>query len=96
MAAKLPITDGLTSGGSTDYAHRRTYCGQAHFAVGPEHCRTCDFWGYSEIIRNAAGNAVGTRARSSCLRFYELTGAHGPAVPGHALACRHYVKREER
>jgi hypothetical protein len=97
MAAKLlPITDYLTSSGRAwlDRQAGRTYCGQAHFAVGPECCSSCALWGYSEVIRDASGNGVGARERKSCRRFHELTGQHGPRIPGYALACRHYQKRE--
>jgi hypothetical protein len=87
----------LTSSGDRDLdrALGQTYAGQAHLAIGPEHCSTCAFLGYWRQHTNAAGNIVGPRERrSGCLRFFELTGQHGPNVPGTALACRHYRKPE--
>jgi hypothetical protein len=95
--ALFPITAHLTSSGSPelDRAQQRTYVGQAHFAIGPECCSSCGFWGYSRVRRNAAGDAIGTQERkSACRRYLELAGRHGANVPGYALACRHYRKRE--
>jgi hypothetical protein len=95
---KLPFGDYLTGSGDRelDRAVRRTWCGQAHLAVGPACCSSCEFWGYTRVRRNDAGNVVGTEERKSgCLRFFELTGQHGPGVPGHAWACRYYEKKRE-
>jgi hypothetical protein len=95
--ALLPITRYLTSSGYTEFdrTQQRTYRGQAHFAIGPEFCSTCAHWGYRQTLRSAAGDVTGTRERkSSCHKFYELVGQHGPGIPANAWSCKHYQKRE--
>jgi hypothetical protein len=70
-----------------------TYPGQAHWAgTGPDGatCKECAFLGYWVKVYNRAGDRVNTRKSAGCAVFHRLTGKHGPAVPDHAFACRHF------
>ena len=70
-----------------------TYPGQAHFAgTGPDGatCGQCAHLGYWKKIYTSAGEPAHAKKSSGCAEFYRLTGEHGPAVPGTALACRHF------
>lgn len=98
LAKSLVFTPFLTGSGSAalDRALTKTYVGQAHFAVGPDQCSSCLFHGYWQQFRGSSGDIVGTQERkTSCKKFFELTGQHGPGVPDHAWACRHYEKKRE-
>jgi hypothetical protein len=69
---------------SIEQVRRRTFCGQAGWAEGPQLCGKCVFW-----------NDVGRRQSKStheraCHKFRQLTGRIGPRVPASALACRFF------
>jgi hypothetical protein len=77
---------------------RKTYPGQAHWAgTGPfaATCGDCEFLGYFKQIQTPAGNTTGTRRAYGCAVFRRLTGTHGPTVPRHAEACRHFARRAD-
>jgi hypothetical protein len=68
---------------------RRTFCGQASWAEGPQHCGVCTFW---NDVGRAKSRSTQERA---CQKFDQLMGRTGPRVPGHALACRFFRPREK-
>jgi hypothetical protein len=96
----LNRTPNLTQGYSDALAHQiyTTYPGQAHFAnSGPfgATCGDCELLGYYRERRNSAGDTVGARHYGGCKKFHQLTGKHGPVVPKHAAACRHFQRKKE-
>ena len=65
----------------------QTFEGMAHFAgSGPSgaRCQGCAFWG------DGQGRALNRR----CRKFSAMTGVTTKLVPGSALACRHFEKKE--
>jgi hypothetical protein len=63
-----------------------TYEGQAHFAsTGPAwaRCQGCIYW----------GDGQGKALSRPCRKFGTMTGVTTKLVPGTALACRHFEKR---
>jgi hypothetical protein len=91
----------LTAGYHPVLAHQieKTRAGMASWAAqGPfgAVCSDCVFYGYHQLIRDAAGNAVKTRFRERCCEmFFRLTQRHGPPVPANSEACRHFKRRED-
>ena len=73
--------------------------GMAHFAAtGPfgTTCSDCASFGYRRQIRNKAGDVIATKLRRrGCRKFWELTGKHGPEIPGRTESCRHFERRQE-
>ena len=66
-----------------------TYEGQAHFAAtGPAgtRCRDCAFWGDGE----------GRALSRPCRKFIAMTRVRTKRVPGSALACRYFEKRNSQ
>jgi hypothetical protein len=95
----MKITPNLTAGFPplAEQQIRQTYEGQAHFAgSGPfgATCGECAHLGYYRQVRNGRGETVATPFTGGCSKFYQLTGKHGPVVPGHAESCRHFERRE--
>jgi hypothetical protein len=65
------------------YQIRATRPGQAHFAnTGPfgATCKECVFYGYFRKFLNDSGDTVGTKYRSGCAKYLQLTGKHGPLL----------------
>jgi len=96
----LKTTPNLTTGFAAELADniRWTHSGQAFWAgTGPAGatCGDCIFWGYSQVIRSADGNAVGTKKSCGCAKFHQLTGKHGPAIPDSALACKYFENADQ-
>jgi hypothetical protein len=88
----LPLSPYLKGSGSEelDRAQRRTYTGMANWAQGPECCASCSFWGYDQVVRDWAGNAISTHHRKACCgKYHELTGLHGAPIPSNAPCCRY-------
>ena len=65
----------------------QTFEGQAHFAgSGPigARCQGCTFW----------GDGQGKALSRPCRKFSAMTGTTTKLVPGSALACRYFEKKE--
>jgi hypothetical protein len=57
-------------------------------------CSGCKHFGYSEVVRNDAGNAVTTRNHTKgCELYYDRMGRHEPFYPETA-ACKYFEARE--
>ncbi len=80
---KIPLTkDSFDTWGSDMPG---SYPGMAHFAgTGPagNFCRECRHF----IARR------GKKSETICAKYRELMRRIGPAIPGHAEACRHFEK----
>jgi hypothetical protein len=81
---------------ATDFERmaRKTPAGMAHWAgTGPAGttCAACAYFGYEEPLRNGRGEIVGSEKRDGCLKFFELMGRHGKAMPPKTPSCRHYI-----
>lgn len=95
----IPDQEHLTVTDSAFEAQRlRTWPGMAHFAgTGPQFktCRECSFWnnnGADPGYYAQGGKHKGTIKPRECARYTQLmAGAHGPAVPHGASACKHFV-----
>ena len=77
---------------------RTTYQGQAHFAnTGPfgATCGECVHLGYFRQVRSKSGDVVKAVHHGGCAKFHQFTNKHGPVVPGHAAACRHFERKED-
>jgi hypothetical protein len=75
---------------------RQTPAGCAHWSgTGPTRttCDTCAYYGYEEPLRNGHGEIVGSTKRDGCLKFFELMGRHGKAIPPMTASCRHYERK---
>jgi hypothetical protein len=97
---RLALGPNLTRGYSEilDQQIRATHQGQAHFAHGGPFgatCGECIFLGYFRHHRDKFGNTVKSTRTGGCAKFFELTKKHGPVVPPHASACRHFQRREK-
>jgi hypothetical protein len=90
----------LTQGHSDTIARqiRTTHRGMAHFAnTGPfgATCGECIYLGYFRQHFTKAGDPIKATHHGGCRKFHELTGEHGPVVPKHAAACRHFKRKED-
>lgn len=74
-----------------DASHRKTHRGQAHFAVGPHHCKQCQFWGGK---RPRGATMFEASRPGPCAKFSEMTGEQGQAVPGSALSCKFFKQKQ--
>ena len=98
--ARLTLTPNLTRGFSDvlDQQIRATYEGQAHFAHGGPFgatCAECVYLGYFRQVRSKSGDVVKAVHHGGCKKFHEFTSKHGPVVPGHAAACRHFERKAQ-
>jgi hypothetical protein len=82
LASTVPLT--AAEPASIEQMRRRTFCGQASWAEGPQRCSMCVYW--DDVGR---GRSKSTRERA-CHKFRQLTGRTGPRVPANALACRFF------
>jgi hypothetical protein len=83
--------------GSLDRQIQTTHRGQAHFAnSGPvgATCGDCIFLGYDRKVCNGSGDTIKVVRYGGCKKYHEFTNKHGPIVPAHAGACRHFEHKE--
>jgi hypothetical protein len=98
--ARLTFLPHRTAGYSAALEHQinTTHAGQAHFAnTGPfgATCGECVHLGYFRQVRSKSGDVVKAVHHGGCAKFHQFTNKHGPVVPGHAAACRHFERKED-
>jgi hypothetical protein len=58
-------------------------------------CGVCEHFGYDYVVRNAAGNAIGTKKfPQSCALYKKYTGKDGKAFSGKTAACKYYQAKQ--
>jgi alpha-glutamyl/putrescinyl thymine pyrophosphorylase clade 1 len=73
-----------------DIVRRRTYRGQASWAIGPYRCRECIYW-------NDVGGHHRLSPTRTCAKYYELMNrTRGAAVPASAFSCRFFKPTSEQ
>jgi len=98
--ARLTFLPHRTAGYSAELQHQinTTHAGQAHWANGGPFgatCAECVYLGYFRQVRSKSGDVVKAVHHGGCKKFHEFTSKHGPVVPGHAAACRHFERKAQ-
>jgi hypothetical protein len=58
-------------------------------------CGGCSHYGYEDVIRDDAGNALNTRKYPSrCALFHSYTKQHGNPLPQNTPACKYFVTKQ--
>ena len=71
-----------------NHSYLVTEPGQAHFAIGPHTCRSCDHWANKRAERDKHLNLKPAR----CLKALELSMNRDgiPPIPHSATSCRYF------
>lgn len=75
-------------------AEMDTAPGMAHWAGGSPDgaaCGKCRFWGYTY----ARPNGEAATKRSSCEKFWKMTGRHGGTLDARQIGCKYFDKNPQ-